>query len=42
MELMKDCQNCGFREYMAKVYDIHIDDYDCWLEKCLLEESEDN
>ena len=39
---MKDCKNCEYRKHIARVFDIHIDSYDCWLEKCLNEIKEDD
>ena len=38
---MKDCKNCEYRKHIARIFDIHIDEYDCCLEKCLNETKED-
>ena len=39
---MKNCKNCEYRKHIARVFNIHIDEYDCWFEKCLLENEENN
>lgn len=38
---MKDCKNCEYRKYIARTFDVHIDEHDCWLEKCFLEMKEE-
>lgn len=29
---MKDCKNCEYRKAIARMFDIHVWDEDCWIE----------